>query len=105
MLRPAMGEGLRASRTTVSTASRKEHMTDTTTPQSTDETPVDPVERVLARAEARSGVRVSTFTDRDGARSLGAAQALQDSATIARPESDADSFDGRQWDREERAAL
>ena len=64
-------------------------MTDTTTPQSTDEMPVDPVDRVLARAEARSGVRV-----------FGAAQALQDEATIARPDTD-----GEQWDREERAAL
>src|SRR6478752_5490652 len=49
-------------------------MTDTTTPQSLDETPVDPVDRVLARAEGRSGVRV-----------FGAAQALQDESTIARP--------------------
>jgi len=64
-------------------------MTDTTTPASTDETPVDPVDRVLARAAARSGVR--TF---------GAAQALQDESTIARPDTD-----GEQWDREERAAL
>ena len=69
-------------------------MTDTQTPQSTDETPVDPVDRVLARAEARSGVRVSTFT------SGGAAQALQDEATIGRTDTDGD-----QWDREERAAL
>ena len=72
-----------------SQASWKEHMTDTTTPQSTDETPVDPVDRVLARADARSGVRV-----------FGAAQALQDESTIARPDTD-----GEQWDREERAAL
>lgn len=64
-------------------------MTDTTTPQSTDETPVDPVDRVLARAEARSGVRV-----------FGAAQALQDESTVATPDTD-----GEQWDREERAAL
>jgi GTP-binding protein HflX len=70
-------------------ASRKEHMTDTTTSHSTDETPIDPVDRVLANAEARSGVRV-----------FGAAQALQDDATIG----DAHS-DGAQWDREERAAL
>jgi GTPase len=75
-------------------ASRKEHMTDTTNPQNADETPVDPVERVLARAEARSGVRVSTFTDG------GAAQALQDDATVERTD-----IDGEQWDREERAAL
>ncbi len=64
-------------------------MTDTTTPQSTDETPVDPVDRVLARADARSGLRV-----------FGAAQALQDDATVAHGASD-----GEQWDREERAAL
>jgi GTP-binding protein HflX len=64
-------------------------MTDTTIPQSTDEMPVDPVDRVLARAEARSGVRV-----------FGAAQALQDESTTAAP-----GADGEQWDREERAAL
>ena len=64
-------------------------MTDTTTPISTSETPVDPVDRVLARADAHSGVRV-----------FGAAQALQDSATTSRGEADGD-----QWDREERAAL
>ena len=64
-------------------------MTDTTTPQSTDETPVDPVDRVLARAEAHSGVRV-----------FGAAQALQDETTVSRGDTD-----GEQWDREERAAL
>ncbi|GAA3900085.1 GTPase HflX [Microbacterium invictum] len=64
-------------------------MTDTTTPNSTDETPVDPVDRVLARAEARSGVRV-----------FGAAQALQDETTVAYGDTD-----GEQWDREERAAL
>ncbi|GAA2989099.1 GTP-binding protein HflX [Microbacterium terrae] len=64
-------------------------MTDTTTPQSTDESPVDPVDRVLSRAEARSGVRL-----------FGGAQALQDQATVGRADSD-----GEQWDREERAAL
>src|SRR6187399_2786892 len=64
-------------------------MTDTTTPQSTDETPVDPVARVLERAEAHSGVRV-----------FGAAQALQDQSTTSRSDTD-----GEQWDREERAAL
>ncbi|MET0295924.1 MAG: GTPase HflX, partial [Microbacterium sp.] len=64
-------------------------MTDTTTPQSTDETSVDPVDRVLSRAEARSGVRV-----------FGAAQALQDEATVLRADSDGD-----QWDREDRASL
>src|SRR5688500_7319127 len=67
-------------------------MTDIQTPRSTDETPVDeidPVDRVLARAEARSGVSV-----------FGAAQALQDEETIGRTDTD-----GEQWDREERAAL
>ncbi|MET0673818.1 MAG: GTPase HflX [Microbacterium pygmaeum] len=64
-------------------------MTDTTTPISTDETPVDPVDRVLSRADAHSGVRV-----------FGAAQALQDEATAF-----GGSTDGEQWDREERAAL
>ncbi|MET0813180.1 MAG: GTPase HflX [Microbacterium sp.] len=64
-------------------------MTDTTTPQSTDETLVDPVDRVLARAEARSGVRV-----------FGNAQALQDDATVSRADAD-----GEQWDREDRASL
>ena len=63
-------------------------MTDTTTPATTDE-PVDPVDRVLARADARSGVRV-----------FGAAQALQDESTVAYGDTD-----GEQWDREERAAL
>ncbi len=64
-------------------------MTDTTTPTNAENTPVDPVERVLARAEAHSGVRV-----------FGQAQALQDSSTISRSDTDGD-----QWDREERAAL
>ncbi|KRA22455.1 GTP-binding protein [Microbacterium sp. Root61] len=64
-------------------------MTESTTPMSTDETPVDPVDRVLARADAHSGVRV-----------FGAAQALQDETTVTRADSD-----GAQWDREERAAL
>ena len=64
-------------------------MTDTTTPTSTDETPVDPVARVLERANAHSGVRV-----------FGQAQALQDESTITRTDTD-----GEQWDREERAAL
>ncbi|WP_434811792.1 GTPase HflX [Microbacterium sp. bgisy189] len=64
-------------------------MTDTTTPHSTDETPVDPVDRVLSRADARSGVRV-----------FGGAQALQDESTVAYGDTD-----GEQWDREERAAL
>ncbi|GAA1843339.1 GTPase HflX [Microbacterium koreense] len=67
-------------------------MTDTTTPRSTDEIPVDdvdPVDRVLSRADARSSVRV-----------FGNAQALQDAATVSREDSDGD-----QWDREDRAAL
>ncbi len=64
-------------------------MTQNPTSQSTDEHAIDPVDRVLARAEAHSGVRV-----------FGAAQALQDDATVARPD-----VDGEQWDREERAAL
>jgi GTP-binding protein HflX len=68
---------------------RKDEMTDTTTPQGTDETPVDPVDRVLAHADGRSGVRV-----------FGAAQALQDASTVSYADTD-----GEQWDREERAAL
>ena len=64
-----------------------------TTPTTTDEhrvdAVVDPVARVLERAEAHSGVRV-----------FGAAQALQDESTISRADTD-----GEQWDREERAAL
>ncbi|WP_308491351.1 GTPase HflX [Microbacterium terrisoli] len=55
--------------------------------------PVDPVDRVLAHADAHSGVRV-----------FGAAQALQDAATAAGDGSDT-AFNGEQWDREERAAL
>ena len=70
-------------------ASGKEHMTDTTTPVGTDHTPVDPVDRVLARADAHSGVHI-----------FGAAQALQHEDTVATPD-----VDGEQWDREERAAL
>ncbi|WP_242497636.1 GTPase HflX [Microbacterium protaetiae] len=54
-----------------------------------DETTPDPVDRVLARADAHSGVRV-----------FGAAQALQDAGTAAGGDTD-----GEQWDREERAAL
>jgi GTP-binding protein HflX len=64
-------------------------MTDTTTPQSSDELPVDPVDRVLSRAEGRSGVHV-----------FAAAQALQDETTVTYGDTD-----GEQWDREERAAL
>lgn len=64
-------------------------MTETTTPSSTDETPADPVDRVLAHADVRSGVRV-----------FGAAQALQHESTVAYGDTD-----GEQWDREERAAL
>lgn len=52
----------------------------------------DAVERVLARAEARAGVR--RFDE------LGSAQALQDASTAYGGETD-----GEQWDREERAAL
>ena len=63
-------------------------MTDDTTPEQHADAPVDPVERVLSRADARSGVRV-----------FGAAQALQDERTAYGAE------DGDQWDREERAAL
>ncbi|MDL5486808.1 GTPase HflX [Microbacterium wangruii] len=74
-------------------------MTDTTTPESPDHTPVDPVDRVLARAEARPGVKVSTFGDRADGHPLGAAQALQDASTAY------GDGDGEQWDREERAAL
>src|SRR4029079_12204932 len=59
--------------------------------------PIDPVDRVLSRADARAGARISTFTDRSP---FGGAQALQDESTIARPHTD-----GEQWDREERAAL
>ena len=62
-------------------------MTDTTT--HTDDATTDPVERVLARADARSGVTV-----------FGPAQALQDASTVSRADADGD-----QWDREERAAL
>ena len=68
-------------------------MTDTTIPASTEQAEVDavvdPVARVLERAEAHSGVRV-----------FGAAQALQDQSTTSRSDTD-----GEQWDREERAAL
>ncbi|HWM16378.1 MAG TPA: GTPase HflX, partial [Microbacterium sp.] len=86
-------------------------MTDTTTPMNTDEPSVDtavdpaldPVARVLERAQARSGVRVSTFTE--GGAPLGQAQALQDETTVSRIDAEIDSFDGQQWDREERAAL
>ena len=63
-------------------------MTDDTTPEQHADAPVDPVERVLSRADARSGVRV-----------FGAAQALQDERTAYGAE------DGDQWDRDERAAL
>ncbi|MFT4213587.1 MAG: GTPase HflX [Microbacterium sp.] len=63
-------------------------MTDGPSTGSADETPIDPVDRVLARADARSGVQV-----------FGAAQALQDAATVSYAD------DGEQWDREERAAL
>ena len=55
----------------------------------TERLPIDPVDRVLARAETRSGIHV-----------FGAAQALQDASTVAYGDTDVD-----QWDREERAAL
>ncbi len=84
----------------LSEASRKEDMTDTTT--HTDDAATDPVDRVLARADARSGVRVFG-SDLQADTLTSGAQALQDDSTIAR--SDADSYDGEQWDREERAAL
>jgi len=50
--------------------------------------PIDPVDRVLARAGARSGIQVF------------GAQALQDESTVSYADTDGD-----QWDREERAAL
>ncbi|NYF16418.1 GTP-binding protein HflX [Microbacterium sp. AK009] len=69
----------------------------------TEQTPtddaVDPVERVLARAEPRTGVRTTTFPDA-ASRTLAPAQALQDASTVV-----SDDSDGDQWDREERAAL
>ncbi len=69
----------------------------------TDQTPtddvVDPVDRVLARAQGRNGARTTTFPDA-ATRSLAPAQALQDAATVISGDSDGD-----QWDREERAAL
>ncbi len=64
-------------------------MTDTTIPDDQLPTSVDPVDRVLARADSRSGVRV-----------FGSAQALQDVSTVGSGDADGD-----QWDREERAAL
>lgn len=63
-------------------------MTDEPTTAAQHDEP-DAIERVLARAQAKSGVRV-----------FGAAQALQDETTV--PPADSD---GEQWDREERAAL
>ncbi|QEW00406.1 GTPase HflX [Microbacterium caowuchunii] len=60
------------------------------TPDTTDDNAADPVDRVLARADARARVRGD----------LGSAQALQDAATVIHADSD-----GAQWDREERAAL
>jgi len=64
------------------------HTTETTDAHG-EEMPIDPVDRVLARAEGRSSTRV-----------FGAAQALQDAATVVYGDTDGD-----QWDREERAAL
>jgi GTP-binding protein HflX len=55
----------------------------------TDAVPTDVVERVLGHAESRAT-----------ARTFGAAQALQDAATVGTADTD-----GEQWDREERAAL
>jgi GTP-binding protein HflX len=55
----------------------------------TDAVPTDVVERVLGHAESRAT-----------ARTFGAAQALQDAATVSTADAD-----GEQWDREERAAL
>jgi GTP-binding protein HflX len=75
-------------------------MTDTTTPDPTshsgfdadvdrEEGTPDLVDRVLSRAESRTGARM-----------FGSAQALQETGTTG------DGFsDGEQWDREERAAL
>ena len=74
-------------------------MTDTTTPQGTDESAIDPVDRVLARAQAHSNVQGFGGVRVFGA-DLGPAQAIQDSATAYGTGSDGD-----QWDREERAAL
>ena len=64
-------------------------MTDTTTTHGADDAPLDPVERVLSRANGRSGVTV-----------FSGAQALQDVRTAGRGDDD-----GAQWDREDRAAL
>jgi GTP-binding protein HflX len=64
-------------------------MTDTTTTHGADDAPLDPVERVLSRANGRSGVTV-----------FSGAQALQDVRTAGRGDDDGD-----QWDREDRAAL
>ncbi|MGB4777159.1 GTPase HflX [Microbacterium sp.] len=64
-------------------------MTDTTASRASDDAPTDPVDRVLSRAEARTGAHV-----------FGGAQALQDAATVTYG-----AGDGEQWDREERAAL
>jgi GTPase len=61
---------------------------------------IDPVDRVLSRAEGRSGSRVRTFGEESDDVLRAAAQALQDETTVAR-----DDVDGEQWDREERAAL
>ena len=64
-------------------------MTDTTTTHGADDAPLDPVERVLSRANGRSGVTV-----------FSGAQALQDVRTAGRGDDDGD-----QWDREDRQAL
>ena len=67
----------------------KEDMTETTDTHDSEATPVDPVERVLSRAQA-SGAGVRVF----------GAQALQDEATAIGADTD-----GEQFEREERAAL
>ncbi|QLD12713.1 GTPase HflX [Microbacterium oleivorans] len=64
-------------------------MTHTTTPDGDDDIAVDPINRVLASAETRAGLRV-----------FAGAQALQDASTVSYGDTDGD-----QWDREERAAL
>jgi len=73
-------------------------MTDSTTPA----TEGDSVARVLARAQARSGVRIfgADTDDTDAAVADPRALALQDAATAHHAESD-----GAQWDLEDRAAL
>ncbi|GAA4779553.1 GTPase HflX [Microbacterium gilvum] len=64
-------------------------MTDTTPSDVQADPQTDPVDRVLSRAESRSGVRI-----------FGAAQALQAESTA-----DGSTTDGEQWDLEARHAL